>query len=153
MIVDDFANEKYAAFLIEHRAADADLRRRVTGFSLEQGFDPRMIGGGVGRHDARTQPPERLIAFDIVWVLGEREAGLRGRHQLARPDQPIGISPFGVPVGFVAGFGGQTVGSVIKAASVVVPPGSVPPGPSMSASDNVRHVPEISTSEGRKRAL
>ena len=159
MIVDDLANEQYAAFLIEHRSADTDLGRRIADLGFEQGLDPRMIGAGVRCHDARTQPPERLVTFDIVRIFGERETGLRGRHQLARPGQPVGVvGSVGRPLGLVSGLRAQTVGSVTRAVSVVVPPGPSPLrpsplGPSISASVNVRQVPEISTSEGRKRAL
>ena len=135
MIVRRLADEQQAAVVVEYRAADADLGRRVTGLGLEQRLDPGSVGPGVRGHDARAQTAQRLIAFPVMRILGVGQAGLRRRQQLARPEQPVG-------------FGVQIVGSVTSAGSETELPWI-----SMSASVNVRQVPEISTSDGRNRAL
>jgi len=145
MIVGGLADQQQSSRIVEHRAAHADFWRRIAGLGFEQRLDPPAVGACVRRHDPRAQTAQRFIAFLVVRVGCVGQAGLRGRQQLARPNQPVRITLVWVAVRELAG---QIAGSVTSADS---PTG--PPVTSMSESVSVRQVPEISTSDGRNRAL
>lgn len=83
-----------------------------------------------------------LVAFGVVGVLGEGEAGLGDRLDLPRPDQPNG---------FAGGFGRQ---AQFADSDTSVECGTPAPEPeARSASVSIRQEPPASTSAGRKRAL
>ena len=60
MAVGGLADQQQAALGVEHRAAHADLGRRVADLLGEQRLDPRVIGRRVRGHDARAESPQRL---------------------------------------------------------------------------------------------
>jgi hypothetical protein len=83
-----------------------------------------------------------LIAFGVVGVLGEGEAGLGDRLDLPRPDQPNG---------FAGGFGRQA--QFADSGTSVGCGTPAPDSDARSASVSIRQEPPASTSAGRKRAL
>ena len=139
VVIDGFANHEDAAFRVEHCASDADFRGGVAGFGGQKPLQPPQVGAGMFGENSGTEALKRLIALDVVRVLGEGEAGLGDRQKLPRPDQPVR---------FGRGKGGQEAGSVTIAGRA-----TGPAVPETSASVRVRQTPATRTSDGRKRAL
>ncbi len=73
---------------VEHRPAHTNFRGCIAGLAIEQRLDPSQIRAGVLRHDPGRQPAQRGEAVQVVGIFAERQAGLRDRLDLARPDQP-----------------------------------------------------------------
>ena len=134
MVVRRLPHHQDAPVRIEDRTAHAQLRCRVAGLRREQPLDPAGIVQGVFGHDASRQALQRMIAFQIIRVPAERQAGLRRGLDFPRPDQPVGFGP------------AQSADSGTNAASA----GSTEV---ISASVNIRQVPATRISLGRKRAL
>ena len=130
MTVNGFADQQQPAVGVEHRAAHADLGGGIAAFRFEQCLDPSRVDFCMRGQDAGAQAAERDIACLVVGIFGESQPGLGGRQQLPRPKQPVRIA-------------GQPTVSVTSAGSPIA----------RSVPVSMRHVPEISTSEGRNRAL